>query len=107
MDIQISILQLFQSIRNPILDALFLMLTISAEVPLMVLFVSIMYWCINKKYGQKLLFLMSGNIVLNIGIKEFVKATRPIGIDGLLSMRVETATGYSFKDGSSIHSTLA
>ncbi len=99
MDIQISILQLFQSIKNPILDVLFLILTISAEVPVMVLFIALMYWCINKKYGQKLLFFMVGNITLNTGIKEFVKAPRPIGIDGLQSMRVETATGYSFPSG--------
>lgn len=99
MDIQISILQLFQSIRNPILNALFLILTISAEVPIMVLFISLMYWCINKKCGQKLLFFMLGNITLNTGIKEFIKAPRPIGIDGLESMRVETATGYSFPSG--------
>lgn len=99
MDIQVSILQLFQSIRNPMLNVLFLMLTISAEVPVIVLFIALMYWCINKKCGQKLLFLMIGNIALNTGIKEFVKAPRPIGTNGLQAMRVETATGYSFPSG--------
>ena len=99
MNIQLSILQFLQSIRNPILNILFLGLTMSAEVPVIVLFTAIIYWCINKKHGQKLLFTLVGNIALNTGIKEYVKAPRPIGIQGLESMRVETATGYSFPSG--------
>ena len=99
MNIQINILKFFQSIRNPILNALFLILTISTETPVIVILTAIMYWCINKKYGQKLLFTLIPNIVINTGIKEFVKAPRPIGTEGLESLRVSTATGYSFPSG--------
>jgi len=99
MNIQINILKFFQAMRNPILNALFLMLTISTEVPVIIIFSAIMYWCINKKYGQKLLFSLVGNITVNTGIKEFVKAPRPIGAEGLESLRVSTATGYSFPSG--------
>jgi len=99
MNIQINILKFFQAMRNPILNALFLVLTISTEVPVIIIFSAIMYWCINKKYGQKLLFSLVGNITVNTGIKEFVKAPRPIGTEGLESLRVSTATGYSFPSG--------
>lgn len=99
MDVQLSILQFLQSVRNPILNMLFLGFTISTELPVIVIFTAIMYWCINKKYGQKLLFTLIGNITVNIGIKEFVKAPRPIGIEGLEAMRVSTAGGYSFPSG--------
>ena len=99
MNIQINILKFFQVMRNPILNALFLVLTISTEVPVIIIFSAIMYWCINKKYGQKLLFSLVGNITVNTGIKEFVKAPRPIGTEGLESLRVSTATGYSFPSG--------
>lgn len=99
MDMQLSILQFFQSIRNPFLNVVFLLFTISTELPILVLFTAMMYWCINKKYGQKILFALIGNITLNTGIKEFVKAPRPIGIKGIESMRVSTATGYSFPSG--------
>ena len=99
MNIQVNILKFFQAMRNPILNALFLMLTISTEVPVIIIFSAIMYWCINKKYGQKLLFSLVGNITVNTGIKEFVKAPRPIGTEGLESLRVSTATGYSFPSG--------
>lgn len=99
MNIQLNILKVFQAMRNPILNALFLILTISTEVPVIIIFSAIMYWCINKKYGQKLLFSLTGNITVNTGIKEFVKAPRPIGTKGLESLRVSTATGYSFPSG--------
>ncbi|MEF9991030.1 MAG: phosphatase PAP2 family protein [Romboutsia sp.] len=99
MDTQLTILQFFQSIRSPLLNGVFLIFTVSTELPVIVLFTAIMYWCINKKYGQKILFSLVGNIMLNTGIKEFVKVKRPIGTPGLESLRVETATGYSFPSG--------
>ena len=95
MNIQINILKFFQSIRNPILNAFFLILTISTEVPVIVILTAIMYWCINKKYGQKLLFSLTANIAINTGIKEYVKAPRPIGTEGLESLRVSTATFWT------------
>lgn len=99
MDIQLRILLFFQSIRTPLLSGIFLIFTISTELPVIILFTAIMYWCINKKYGQRILFSLVGNITLNTGIKEFVKAPRPIGTPGLDSLRTETATGYSFPSG--------
>ncbi len=99
MDIQLNILMYLQSIRSPFLNALFLILTISTEVPVIVLFSALMYWCINKRFGQRLLFSLAGNFVVNTGIKEYVRSPRPIGTKGLESLRVSTATGYSFPSG--------
>ncbi|RDY24976.1 phosphatase PAP2 family protein [Romboutsia maritimum] len=99
MDIQLSILQYFQSIRNPILNMTFLLFTISTELPVIVLITAFTYWCINKKYGQKILFSLVGNITINTSIKDFFKAPRPIGMKGIESLRVSTATGYSFPSG--------
>ena len=99
MNFQLNILKFFQSMRNPILNAFFLILTISTEVPVVVLLTAIIYWCINKKYGQKLLFTLIPNIFIITGIKELVKEPRPIGAKGLKSLRTETATGYSFPSG--------
>lgn len=96
---QLRILQFFQSIRSPFLDILFLVLTISTEAPVIIILSAIMYWCIDKKRGQRILFALVGNIVLNTGIKDFVRAKRPIGVKGIESMRVSTATGYSFPSG--------
>lgn len=99
MEIQLSILEFFQSIKNPILDVIFLILTISTELPVIIIFTSYMYWCLNKGYGQRILFSLVSNVVINTGTKEFFKSPRPIGVEGIDSMRVETATGYSFPSG--------
>lgn len=99
MNTQLSILQFFQGIRSPMLNIIFLIFTISTELPVIVAFTGYIYWCINKNIGQRILFALIGNITLNTGIKEFVKAPRPIGIEGINSMRVSTATGYSFPSG--------
>ena len=72
MDIQLSVLEFFQSLRSPILNAIFLIFTISTELPILVLFTATIYWCINKKVGQKILFSLVSSITLNTGIKEFV-----------------------------------
>ncbi|GAA0232056.1 phosphatase PAP2 family protein [Metaclostridioides mangenotii] len=103
MDIQMDILLFLQSIRSDFLNMLFLMFSISAEV-IIVFITAIVYWCINKKFGQKILFSLCGNIALNSFIKEFVRAPRPIGSPGLKSLRVETAGGYSFP---SMHTHMA
>ncbi|MGL5692847.1 MAG: phosphatase PAP2 family protein, partial [Peptostreptococcaceae bacterium] len=99
MDIQMDILMFFQSIRSSLLNVIFLIFTISTEVPVIVIISALMYWCINKKQGQRLLFSIVGNFIINTGVKETVKANRPIGIPGLESMRTSTATGYSFPSG--------
>lgn len=95
MDIQLEMLLFFQSIRSNILNLIFLLFSVNAEV-VIVFLTAYIYWCANKKVGQKILFSLCGNIVLNSSIKEFIKAPRPIGSEGLKSMRVETAGGYSF-----------
>ena len=89
MNFQLNILKFFQSLRNPILNAFFLILTISTEVPVVVLLTAIMYWCINKKYGQKLLFALIPNIVINTGIKELVKELKKDYEDESRGLRID------------------
>lgn len=96
---EVEILKYIQSFKNPILDIIFLIITMSAEVPVILISASILYWCINKKYGARLLFALNGNIALNTGVKEYFKSPRPIGVEGIQSMRISTATGYSFPSG--------
>lgn len=99
MNMEVEILKYVQSFNNPILDKIFLIITMSTEIPVILVLASILYWCINKKYGARLLFALTGNIALNTGVKEYFKSPRPIGVEGIKSMRTSTATGYSFPSG--------
>ena len=99
MEYQLDILMYLQSIRNELLTSLFTFFTICTEVPVITVLTAMLYWCINKKAGQRILFALCGSLNINIGVKNFVKMARPIGLKGLESLRIETATGYSFPSG--------
>lgn len=99
MGFQLDILMYLQSIRNELLTSIFTFFTICTEVPVITVLTGILYWCINKKAGQRTLFALCGSLNINAGVKNFVKMPRPIGAEGLESLRVETATGYSFPSG--------
>lgn len=99
MGSQLDILMYLQSIRNELLTSIFTFFTICTEVPVITVLTGGIYWCINKKVGQRTLFALCGSLNINAGVKNFVKMPRPIGTKGLDSLRIETATGYSFPSG--------
>ncbi|WP_455540033.1 phosphatase PAP2 family protein [Terrisporobacter sp.] len=99
MEYQLNVLMYLQSIRSGLLTSIFTFFTIFTEVPIITILTGLLYWCINKKAGQKTLFALCGSLNINAGIKNFVKMPRPIGTKGLTSLRVKTATGYSFPSG--------
>lgn len=94
-----------QSIRNELLTGIFTFFTICTEVPVITVLTGVIYWCINKKAGQRTIFALCGSLNINAGVKNYVKMPRPIGTDGLQSLRIETATGYSFPSGHTQTST--
>lgn len=105
MEYQLEILMTLQNMRNDILTGIFTFFTICTEVPVITVLTAILYWCVNKRAGQRTLFALCGSLNINSGIKNYVKMPRPIGMEGLESLRIETATGYSFPSGHTQTST--
>lgn len=105
MEFQIDMLMWFQNIRSGLLTVLFTLFTICTEVPVITVLTGILYWCIDKKAGQRVLYALSTSLNINGAIKDIIKMPRPIGISGLKSLRIETATGYSFPSGHTQTST--
>ena len=99
MEFQLDILMYLQSIRNELLTGIFTFFTICTEVPVITVLTAMLYWCINKKAGQRILFALAGSLNINVAVKNIVKMPRPIGTKGLISLRTQTATGYSFPSG--------
>ena len=99
MGFQLDILMYLQSIRNELLTGIFTFFTICTEVPVITVLTAMLYWCINKKAGQRILFALAGSLNINVAVKNIVKMPRPIGTKGLISLRIQTATGYSFPSG--------
>lgn len=95
----LEILKYIQSFHNPFWDWFFVHITMFGEETFYILVLTIVYWCINKEFGYKLGFISLSSYCLNGTIKTALKVQRPIGSEGIRSLRVETATGYSFPSG--------
>ncbi|WP_163192908.1 phosphatase PAP2 family protein [Clostridium thermarum] len=94
-----EIIKFLQSFSNPFVDYLFQAITILGEETIYVGAIVILYWCFNKRTAVRFAFIEIFSMVINGAIKDTVRAPRPIGTEGIFSLRVETATGYSFPSG--------
>ncbi len=97
-----EILRFFESIRNPILDTFFSVITHLGEETFFIVFGLIFFWCISKKEGYYLLSVGFIGTILNQFLKLFFRIPRPWVKDKSFtiveSARAE-ATGYSFPSG--------
>src|SRR5690554_3486361 len=96
---ELDIIRAVQSIHNPFLDAFFEGITILGEEIFIVPLLLIIFWSVNKKFGEILAFTVFTSYLLNNALKEFFSFERPIGEDGIRTLRPETATGKSFPSG--------
>ena len=97
-----GILRFFESIRTPVLDAFFSVITHLGEETFFIVFGLIFFWCINKKEGYYLLSVGFIGTILNQFLKLIFRIPRPWVKDKSFtiveSARAE-ATGYSFPSG--------
>ncbi|MGB4388140.1 MAG: phosphatase PAP2 family protein [Caldicoprobacterales bacterium] len=87
------------SLRNPLFDWFFTLVTMLGEVVFFTLVVAILYWCIDKDWGFRLGFAYLFSGLANTWIKEICRVPRPFELLDIDPMRVETAGGYSFPSG--------
>ena len=91
-----------QAIRNPVLDVLLGLVTrLGEETILMVLGMAIL-WCVNKKWGYRLMFISLAGTALNQLLKAIFLIPRPWVLDPtfeIVESAREAATGYSFPSG--------
>lgn len=97
-----SLLYFFESIRNPILDALFALVTHAGEETIFIIVGLLLFWCVSKQKGYFLLCLGLFGTVINQLLKLVFRVPRPWVLDPeftiVESARAE-ATGYSFPSG--------
>lgn len=99
MNIQIEIIRFIQSFSNSFFDYLFQIITLLGEESVLVILSAIVFLSVDKNKGYKLIFTIASGTCFNALIKNIAKFERPIGIEGITSKRVHTATGYSFPSG--------
>lgn len=104
--IQKPILLFFQGIRLPLLDLIANPITFFGESTPAIVILLFFYWCVDKKKGFALSsVLLSSTLSMNI-FKVIFRIPRPWVKfpDEIITLRQNTATGYSFPSG---HSTTA
>ncbi|MDL2206326.1 phosphatase PAP2 family protein [Eubacteriales bacterium OttesenSCG-928-N13] len=104
----IEILLWFAQLRNAFCDNLFLILTQFGDQTILVVLVCLMYWCLDKRVAQHMMFsfFLGGmiNQLLKITFcipRPWIRDARLIPVEGA----VHAATGYSFPSGHTASAT--
>lgn len=96
---ELEIIRAIQKLSSPFADMFFTALTMMGEDLFVVGICSWIYWCKDKIKGKYIAYSLFTSMMVNNIVKDIFKLPRPIGEVGIISKRVETATGYSFPSG--------
>ena len=94
--------QNFRDITHHIFDNFFLTITTFGEIIIPIIFICTLYWTINKKIGQFVLWSYIFGFIANILAKTTACIYRPWILDTRihpLAQAIPAATGYSFPSG--------
>lgn len=97
-----EVLYWLETLRNPFLDALMLILTEFGNELLFILVGLLMFWCVDKKQGYFILVTGFFGVYLNQFLKITCRIPRPWVLDPdftIVEAAREAATGYSFPSG--------
>ena len=95
-------LYFLQSIRNPVLDFIFALITHLGEETFFLAIAILFFWCINKREGYFILITGLLGTIVNQVAKLFFRVPRPWVLDpdfDIVESAREEATGYSFPSG--------
>lgn len=95
---ELQFLETLEGLRTEFLNTLFQAITILGEETLIILFVVTLWFAVDKRLAQKLLFITAGSLCVNGIVKNISKTPRPFS-KGISCVREDTATGYSFPSG--------
>lgn len=102
-----SILYALAGIRTSFLDRVMLVLTNFGDETILLILAMSMFWCINKRWGFRLMVTAFAAMSLTMLLKELVMAPRPWMVDPAFKAveeALERAYDYSFPSG---HSTVS
>ena len=97
-----SFLYFLEGLRNPVLDALFSIVTLCGEETVFMAVGLIIFWCFNKNQGYYLLCIGFLGTVLNQFLKMVFRIPRPWVKDPsftIVESARDAASGYSFPSG--------
>jgi membrane-associated phospholipid phosphatase len=100
MEFELQIIRWLQSIRNDFLDFIFEFLTLFGEELIVIAVLGGIYWCIDKKVGERLGISVFISLGINSLLKFIIMRPRPFMVDSTIeNLRPETSGGYSMPSG--------
>lgn len=102
LSFQLDIIKWLQDNGSALWDSIWSTITTLGESYFAIVIIALIYWVLDKKLGQKFVYIIAGSQVINGTIKGLVKAPRPFQNTesyDIINKRPSTATGYSFPSG--------
>ena len=96
---ELEILRIIQSCASQWMDMAVQAVTMLGESFLLFVPVCVVYWTVSKERGEQMALCIMASLFFNNALKAVFMRPRPIGAEGIRSLRVETATGSSFPSG--------
>ena len=84
---EINVLLFLQNLRTDLLNVLMQGITMLGEEVIIVLVIAILYFCIDKKFAQKLLYTVLTSIGINGIVKNLVRFPRPFSTGKITCVR--------------------
>ena len=97
-----SVLRFLESIRMPVLDTFFSLVTYLGDEMIFLCLALLCFWCIDKRLGYYLVIVGLTGILLNQSLKMIFQIPRPWVLDPsftIVESAREAALGYSFPSG--------
>jgi membrane-associated phospholipid phosphatase len=94
-----DIIRAIQSIATPFWDVFFNFASFLGEELFFALVITAWYWCVDKTGAVRTAWVLFLSVAVNGALKVFFDAPRPVGVEKIRSLRLETATGRSFPSG--------
>lgn len=92
---QYELIRWIQSYSTPELERVMKGLTLLGVDGFYILVLPILFWGVHKKIGLRLMYAFLSSMFVNAWFKDFMHLARPIGVPGIQSNFLSTATGWS------------
>lgn len=95
-------IEFFQSFANPFWDKFFTIATTLAEQYVMMFVIGYFFWCTNRKFAFPFILTIMSGFTINAFLKNLFHIERPFvrfKDEQLRTLKLDTATGYSFPSG--------
>ncbi|MDD3122943.1 MAG: phosphatase PAP2 family protein [Candidatus Izemoplasmatales bacterium] len=100
MAYELELIHWLQSFRNTVMDLFFQFWTLFGEELIIIAILGFLYWCYDKKVGEKVGITVFVSLVFNSIIKVLIMRPRPFVVDSTITnIRPSTAPGYAFPSG--------